>query len=147
MRAESATVKYQYAGTHGNCDTSNCAGTPKQKISFVAGWDWQDLNLTATTNYRSKMKNVQYEGDVCASKFANGTPAPNAECTLASFTSTDLSVRYNVSKNFQLFGSINNVFDKIAPLDPLTYGGMSYNPMDASGAIGRYFKAGARYQF
>ena len=32
-------------------------------------------------------------------------------------------------------------------LDPLTYGGMSYNPMDASGAIGRFFKAGVRYQF
>ncbi|MDQ1816131.1 TonB-dependent receptor [Massilia sp. CCM 9210] len=147
IRAESATVKYQYAGTHGNCDTSNCAGTPKQKISFVAGWDWQDLNLTLTTNYRSKMKNVQFEGELCASKFANGTPAPNAECTLGSFTATDLSVRYNLSKNFQLFGSINNLFDKVAPLDPLTYGGMSYNPMDASGAIGRYFKAGARYQF
>ncbi len=147
IRAESATVKYQYAGTHGNCDTSNCAGTPKQKISFVAGWDWQDLNLTLTTNYRSKMKNVAFEGDICASKFANGASAPNPECTLASFTATDLSVRYNLSKNFQLFGSVNNLFDKVAPLDPLTYGGMSYNPMDASGAIGRYFKAGARYQF
>ncbi|WP_208296752.1 TonB-dependent receptor [Massilia sp. CCM 8734] len=147
IRAESAAVKYEYAGTHGNCDTSNCAGTPKQKISFVAGWDWNDLNVTATTNYRSKMKNVGFEGDLCASKFANGSSAPNPECTLASFTSTDLSVRYNVSKNFQLFGSINNLFDKVAPLDAYTYGGMSYNPMDASGAIGRYFKAGARYQF
>ncbi|NHZ37151.1 TonB-dependent receptor [Massilia sp. CCM 8692] len=147
IRAESAAVKYEYAGTHGNCDTSNCAGTPKQKISFVAGWDWNDLNVTATTNYRSKMKNVGFEGDLCASKFANGASAPNAECTLASFTSTDLSVRYNVSKNFQVFGSINNLFDKVAPLDAYTYGGMSYNPMDASGAIGRYFKAGARYQF
>lgn len=47
----------------------------------------------------------------------------------------------------QLFASINNVTDKIAPLDPLTYGGMSYNPMDASGAIGRYFKLGGSYKF
>ena len=67
MRAESATVKYQYAGTHGNCDTSNCAGTPKDKISLVAGWDWNALNVTATANYRSDMKNVLFEGDVCAS--------------------------------------------------------------------------------
>ena len=36
VRAESATRSYQYAGTHGNCDTSNCAGTPKDKISLVA---------------------------------------------------------------------------------------------------------------
>lgn len=146
MRAESATVKYQFAGTHGNCDTSNCAGTPKDKISLVAGWDWNDLNVTATTNYRSDLKNIQFEGDACASKFADGSDAPNG-CKLASFTTVDLSARYNLSKNIQIFGSITNLFDKIAPLDPLTYGGMSYNPMDASGATGRYFKLGGRYQF
>lgn len=147
LRAESATTKYEYAGTHGNCDTSNCAGTPKDKVSVVAGWDYGALNMTATANYRSKMKNVLFEGDLCASQFANGTPAPNAKCELASFTTVDLSARYNVNKNFQVFASITNLFDKIAPLDPLTYGGMSYNPMDASGAIGRYFKVGGRYQF
>lgn len=147
LRAESATTKYQYAGTHGNCDTSNCAGTPKEKVALVAGWDKGDWNVTASANYRSAMKNVSFEGDLCASSLADGTPAPNAECRLASFTTVDLSTRYNVSKNLQLFGSITNLFDKVAPLDPLTYGGMSYNPMDASGAIGRYFKAGLRYQF
>jgi iron complex outermembrane receptor protein len=147
IRAESATTKYQYAGTHGNCDTSNCAGTPKEKISVVAAWDWNALNVTATANYRSAMKNVLFEGDLCASQLANGSPAPNADCRLASFTSVDLSARYNISKNLQVFGSINNLFDKVAPLDPLTYGGMSYNPMDATGAIGRYFKGGVRYQF
>ena len=146
LRAESATVKYQYAGTHGNCDTSNCAGTPKDKISLVAGWDWNALNVTATANYRSDMKNVLYEGDICASKFTNGADAPSG-CRLASFTTVDLSARYNVTKNLQVFGSVANLFDKIAPLDPLTYGGMSYNPMDASGAIGRYFKAGLRYSY
>ncbi|MDB5909659.1 MAG: hypothetical protein JWP34_3773 [Massilia sp.] len=146
MRAESATVKYQFAGTHGNCDTSNCAGTPKDKISLVLGWDKDVWNVTATANYRSDMKNVLFEGDLCASKFANGTDAPNG-CKLASFTSVDLSARYNLSKNLQIFGSISNLFDKIAPLDPLTYGGMSYNPMDSAGAIGRFFKVGARYQY
>ncbi|TFW32738.1 TonB-dependent receptor [Massilia horti] len=145
-RAESATTVYQYAGTHGNCDTSNCAGTPKDKISLVASWDKNDWNVTATANYRADMKNIYFEGDKCASVFADGSPAP-AGCHLASFTTVDLSARYNLTKQLQLFGSITNLFDKVAPLDPLTYGGMSYNPMDASGAIGRYFKAGARYQF
>jgi iron complex outermembrane receptor protein len=146
MRAESATVKYQFAGTHGNCDTSNCAGTPKDKISLVAGWDFNALNLTATANYRADMKNVLFVGDLCASSFANGAAAPNG-CKLPSFTTVDLSARYNLSKNLQIFGSITNLFDKVAPLDPLTYGGMSYNPMDSSGAIGRFFKIGARYQY
>ncbi|HWJ94702.1 MAG TPA: TonB-dependent receptor, partial [Telluria sp.] len=146
-RAENATTVYQYAGTHGNCDTSNCAGTPKDKVSATASWDFRSQwNVTATANYRADMKNVFFEGDKCASSFANGSPAPTG-CKLASFTTVDLSVRYNVSKQLQLYGSVTNLFDKIAPLDPLTYGGLSYNPMDASGAIGRYFKAGARYSF
>ena len=146
VRAESATVRYQYAGTHGNCDTSNCAGTPKDKISAVASWDMNDWNVTATANYRADLKNINFQGDICASQFVGGIPAPTG-CVLPSFTTVDLSARYNLSKNLQLFGSITNLFDKIAPLDPLTYGGMSYNPMDASGAIGRYLKIGARYQF
>ncbi|MGJ9417772.1 hypothetical protein ACHAC9_08415 [Massilia sp. CMS3.1] len=83
---------------------------------------------------------------MCASRLADGTDAPNG-CRLASFTTFDLSARYNMSPNLQLFAAINNVLDKVAPLDPLTYGGLSYNPMDASGAIGRYLKVGARYQF
>jgi iron complex outermembrane receptor protein len=146
LRVESATKQYQFAGTHGNCDTSNCAGTPKDKISLVAGWDLDALNVTATANYRSDMKNIAFEGAGCATKYADGSNAP-VGCKLASFTTVDLSARYNVSKNLQLFGSITNLFDKIAPLDAYTYGGMSYNPMDASGAIGRYFKIGARYQY
>jgi iron complex outermembrane receptor protein len=146
LRAESEKVKYQFAGTHGNCDTSNCAGTPKDKINFTTSWDKGDWNVTATANYRADMKNVSFAGDLCASKFADGTDAPKG-CVLPSFTTLDLSVRWSYSKNLQLFGSIANLTDKIAPLDPLTYGGLSYNPMDASGAIGRYFKVGARYQF
>jgi iron complex outermembrane recepter protein len=147
IRAESATTRYQFAGTHGNCDTSNCAGTPKDKISVNASWDpsaaW---NFSATANYRSDMKNVLFDGDLCASQLASGADAPG-NCRIASFTTVDMSARWNYSKQLQLFASVNNVFDKIAPLDPLTYGGMSYNPMDASGAIGRYVKIGASYKF
>ncbi|WP_026354087.1 TonB-dependent receptor [Massilia niastensis] len=146
LRAENATTAYQFAGTHGNCDTSNCAGTPKNKGSLVASWDRDAWNLTATANFRSEMENTRFAGDLCASQFANGAPAPTG-CRLPSFTTLDLSARYNVSKQLQLYGSVSNLFDKVAPLDPLTYGGMSFNPMDASGAIGRYFKLGARYQF
>jgi iron complex outermembrane receptor protein len=146
VRAEKSGTMFQYAGTHGNCDTSNCAGTPKDKISVNATWERDALSVSAIANYRSDMQNVRFAGDKCASQFADGSSAPG-NCRLASFTTVDLSARYKLSANWQIYGSIQNLFDKIAPLDPLTYGGLSYNPMDASGAIGRYFKAGARYQF
>ena len=146
LRAESATVQYQFAGTHGNCDTSNCAGTPKDKVNIALSWDYGNFNVTGIVNYRGPMKNVLFEGDLCASRFANGTDAPDG-CRIASFTTLDLSTRWDVSKNLQIFGSIANVLDKVAPLDPLTYGAMSYNPMDYSGAIGRFFRIGLKYQF
>jgi len=145
-RAEKNGTTFQYAGTHGNCDTSNCAGTPKDKISVNATWEREALSMSAIANYRADMANTYYAGDKCASQFANGSDAPNG-CRLASFTTVDVSARYKLNANWQVYASISNLFDKIAPLDPLTYGGLSYNPMDASGAIGRYFKIGARAQF
>jgi len=145
-RHESATTSYQYAGTHGNCDTSNCAGTPKNKVNVNASWDIGAWNFSGNLNWRDKMDNILFVGDACASTLANGQPGTK-DCEIASFTTLDLSTRFNVSKNFTLYASINNAFDKVAPLDPLTYGGISYNPMDASGATGRYFRIGASYKF
>jgi iron complex outermembrane receptor protein len=145
-RAEKNGTTFQYAGTHGNCDTSNCAGTPKDKISVNATWEREALSVSAIANYRADMANTYFAGDKCASQYANGADAPNG-CRLASFTTVDLSARYKLNAQWQVYASISNLFDKIAPLDPLTYGGLSYNPMDASGAIGRYFKIGARAQF
>jgi iron complex outermembrane receptor protein len=145
-RHEDATHVYQYAGTHGNCDTSNCAGTPKNKINATASWDIGAWNLGANVNYRDSMKNINWEGQPCASKLANGANGTK-DCMIASFSTLDMSARWNFSKQLTLTASITNVTDKVAPLDPLTYGGLSYNPMDASGAIGRYFKLGASYKF
>ena len=147
LRAESATKTYQYAGTHGNCDTSNCAGTPKNKINLMASWDLGNLNVTGNVNYREKMRNTADAASLCANTLVSGANAPNDKCEISSFTTLDLSTRYAVNKQFTLFASMNNVLDKVAPLDPQTYGGMSYNPMDASGAIGRYMKIGASYKF
>ena len=146
-RAESATKTYQYAGTHGNCDTSNCAGTPKNKVNLMASWDLGSLNVTGNVNYRDKMRNTADASSLCANTFVGGANAPNAKCEIASFTTLDMSARYAVNKQLTFFASINNVLDKVAPLDPQTYGGMSFNPMDASGAIGRYMKLGASYKF
>ncbi|MGZ3183909.1 MAG: TonB-dependent receptor [Telluria sp.] len=147
-RADSATSVVEYAGSHGNCDTSNCIGTPKDRINLSGSWDYGQWNVTAIANYRSDMTLKYTANDTaCAVTKADGSNAPNPSCVLPSFTTVDLSARYNYTKNLQFYGSITNLFDKVAPLDPLTYGSMSYNPLDYTGAIGRYFKLGARYQF
>ena len=32
-------TKYDFAGTHDNCNVTNCIGTPKDRINFGATWD------------------------------------------------------------------------------------------------------------
>ena len=146
QRTETDGTRFEYAGTHGNCDISNCIGTPKDKVNVVLTWDRGGWRVAGLLNWRSSFDNTFAKGQDCAVTFADGTPAPNG-CKIPTFWTMDLSIRWQAEKNLQVFGSIQNLFDRVAPLDPLTYGAVSYNPMDYSGAIGRFFNLGVRYQF
>jgi len=147
-RTEQDGTSREFAGTHGNCDVSNCMGTPDHKANLRATWDRNDWRLSANLNYRGPIDNTYFKNDPdgCASTFANGEDAPS-NCELASFTTVDLVFRWKPQARWEIYGSIQNVFDKQAPLDPLTYGAVSYNPLDYYGAIGRFFTLGARYTF
>ena len=148
VRTEQDGSSRDFAGTHGNCDVTNCIGTPDDRVNLNATWELAPLRLSATVNYRAPLKNTLFKNDPagCASHFANGADAPS-DCEIASFTSVDLNARWTLAKNTELFGTIQNVFDKVAPLDPLTYGAASFNPLDYSGALGRYFQVGLRHKF
>ena len=148
QRTEQEGTTREYAGTHGNCDVSNCMGTPDHKVNLRATWDRANWRLSANVNYRGPIDNTFFKDDPegCASHFANGDDAPG-DCELASFTTVDLVFRWKPQPRWEIYGSIQNVFDKQAPLDPLTYGAVSYNPLDYYGAIGRFFTLGARYSF
>lgn len=142
---EDGTV-HDYAGTHGNCDITNCIGSPKDKISYAATWDMGQWRLGANVNYRGTLENRLEKGAACAQKLANGTETPDG-CKVASFMTLDLSGGFKFSKNFELTGSIANLLDRKPATDFLTYGAIGYYPLDWSGAIGRYYKVSARYQF
>ena len=148
LREEKDGSKFNFAGTHGNCDISNCTGTPADRVNLVGSWDQGGLRVSTSINYRASLKNVRFEGDPhgCASSYANGSDAPN-DCRIASFTTVDLTLGWKATDRLELFGGVQNLFDRIAPLDPLTYGATSYNPLDHSGAVGRYFNAGVKYKF
>ena len=127
---------------------TNCVGTPDNRANLRATWERSNFRLSANVNYRGKIDNTLFKDDPegCASHFANGNDAPT-DCELASFTTVDLVFRWKPQQKWEVFGSIQNVFDKVAPLDPLTYGAVSYNPLDYAGAVGRLFTLGARYTF
>jgi iron complex outermembrane recepter protein len=138
---------HDYAGTHGNCDITNCMGSPRDKVSAAATWVLNQYRLGLNANFRGSFKNTFEQTDTsCATSLGNGNPAPNG-CRIASFTTFDLSGGYSFSKQTEVFGFISNIFKKSPPWDPLTYGAIGYNPMDYSGAIGRYFRVGLTHRF
>lgn len=146
-RTERDGTSVDYAGTHGNCDVTNCVGTPDHKLNLRASWERSNWRVSLNANYRGPIENRLFKDDPdCATHFANGNDAP-ADCELASFTTVDLVFRWKPQQRWEVFGSIQNLFDKKAPLDPLTYGAVSYNPLDYYGAIGRFATLGARYTF
>lgn len=144
---DSTGIKHDYAGTHGDCNITNCMGTPKDRVSIAATWDLGRWRVGANMNYRSSFDNKFEQSDAgCALKYLDGTDAPGG-CKVASFTTFDLSSAFKVAKNLEVFGSVQNVFNRTPPLDPITYGAIGYNPLDYSGAIGRFFRVGAKYTF
>jgi iron complex outermembrane receptor protein len=148
LRTEQDGSSREFAGTHGNCDVTNCTGTPDNRANVRFGWDRKDWRWSLNINYRGKLENTFFRGDPdgCASHFGDGSDAPRG-CELASFITFDLVARWKPAPRWEVFGSIQNMFDRIAPLDPLTYGAQAYNPLDFEGARGRFYSVGARYTF
>ncbi|NKE67122.1 TonB-dependent receptor [Ramlibacter sp. RBP-2] len=147
QRTEKDGTTYEWAGTIGNHDVTNATGTPKDRINLSVGWDVGRWKLGAVANYRGSLINKFAKDDAdCASHYANGNDAPGG-CRIASFTTVDLSVRYKLRDKTEIFGGVANVFDRIPPLDPITYGAVSYNPLDYRGAVGRFYSVGVRHQF
>ena len=135
----------QFAGTHGNCDISNCAGTPSDRVRATAAWERGPFDATLTWQWRGPMDNIASRGEDCFTPLADGS-AVNG-CRLGGFNTFDLALRWRPSARLEVFGAVMNLADRVAPLDSMTYGGISYNPLDASGAMGRFFSAGLRYRF
>jgi iron complex outermembrane receptor protein len=137
---------HAYAGTHGDCLMTNCSGSPRDRANLAVTWDYSAWRWAGNLYYRSGMSNRLEAGAPCASSLADGSDAP-AGCRISSFTTVDISVLRRIGTSTELFGSIQNVFDRVPPFDPLTYGAIGYNPLDHSGAVGRVFTLGLRHKF
>lgn len=146
-RIEADGTTFDYAGTHGNCDVTNCGGTPKNRANAGVTWSQDRWSISAVANYVGSFANTLQQGGACATTFADGTTPSPTGCRIPSFMSVDLSGKWMVLPKLELSASLQNAFDKIAPLDPTTYGAVNYNPMHFSGAVGRYFTVGVRYEF
>jgi iron complex outermembrane receptor protein len=140
-------VTLSFAGTQGNYDVSSGAGTPADRMNLIVGWARGPWNVTGTVRYVSDYMEIPYRGvpvpGGCLSALSGEL------CHVPSFTTLDLSVAYTGFTNWQIFGSIINVFNRIAPFNPAAgYGNVNYNYNYAfAGATGTQFNVGARYTF
>jgi iron complex outermembrane receptor protein len=86
-------------------------------------------------------------GLVCAVYNPDGTPY-HGDCRMPSFTTVDLVGRLSLGEHTDLGASVTNLFNRMAPFDPYTYGGLNYNPaFNQAGALGRFMTITARYRF
>jgi len=147
MRTEQDGTEMDYVGTHGNCDATNCMGTPADRVSLGITWTTGDLKIATNITYRGPLDSINFKGEEgCANHFADGSDAP-AGCKVKSFTTVDVGFRYKLDPKIEIFGAVQNVLDAVPPIDVMTYGAAGYNPLDYSGALGRYFKIGAKVNF
>ena len=141
---------FDYVGTLGNYDISSAGGTPQDRGNLIIGWTRGPWNVTGTVRYVSDYQGIQFKGDDSGCLSAQFV---SADCHVSSFTTLDLAAAYKGFKNWEIFGSVINVFNRIAPFDPATsYGPSSgnnnYNYNYAlSGATGTQFNLGARFTF
>ena len=127
---------------------TNCIGTPADRVNIGATWEYGAVRISSAVIYRGAISNKAFKDDPagCLSTYADGTDAPGG-CRVGSFTTVDLTMRWKATSQLEVFGSILNLFDKVPPLDVATYGAVSYNPLDYSGAVGRFFSLGLKYKF
>jgi iron complex outermembrane receptor protein len=140
-------LSYEYVGTHGNYDVSSGSSTPADRINVILSWQRRGWNVTGTVRYVSDYAEIPYQDtpvpEGCLSRLSS------ASCHVSSFTTLDLSASYSGFKNWQLFGSVVNVFNRIAPFNAAAaYGNINYNYNYAfAGATGTQVNIGARYTF
>ena len=137
----------QMAGTQGPYILSSGAGTPKWRASWSNTLTNGKWSATASIYYVSHlyMSVPDVTGNYsCFSTGANGGNFP-ANCTAPSFTYVDLNGSYHLTHNIDIFGGIENLFDRGPGFDPIDYAGVNYNPTyQQAGIIGRYFQLGVR---
>ena len=134
----------QWVGTQAPYILSSGAGTPRYRGTWTNGWDFGQGSLTLTTYYTSGF----------ASTGVDATGDPNAclytttYCHVASFIDMDLTGIYKVTDHLTASATIQNLLDRLPPINPADYAGTNYNPTYAqAGIIGRFFKVGLAYKF
>jgi iron complex outermembrane recepter protein len=141
--------KETYVGTLGNYNLTAGTGTFKWRGSWQNTLDFNDkFSLSATVNYVDgyDLSAEDQTGSDTAGKC--GLSAGYTPCRVKSYITTDIVGNVKVNDKFSVYLNVLNAFDKLPPIDPVTYGAYLYNTVQAgNGILGRQFRAGVKVNF
>jgi len=151
-------ISYQMVGTHGPEVISNDTGNPQDRVQAIFTWDKGPWEVATSFNWIGayNLTDPSVGQDTCAQGATNdvwflGSQPPAQFCKVQGFLDTDLSVRYNVNKQWVVRGSITNLFNQSPPVDVETYGNgfvtATNVAMYNAGIFGRTINIGATYSF
>jgi iron complex outermembrane receptor protein len=145
---QAGTPNLQYAGTQSPYNLSSGAGTPQDRASFSSTWQKGPLSLTADVYYVGAYHEYGLDvlpPGVCITT-AFGFAGNAGNCRVGSFTYANLTGSYQLNGQWQLYGTIENIADKLPPVDTPSYNAVNYNATySQAGIIGRFFRLGFKF--
>jgi iron complex outermembrane receptor protein len=146
---EPGQPRLQYAGTQSPYNLSSGAGTPQDRVTFSNTYTYGPLTFSAIAYYIGAYK--EFGSDVAPQYLCLGPAITGvgmtANCRVGSFTDIDLTGSFAITPNFSVSAMIENVADKLPPVDTPNYAGTNYNPTySQQGIVGRFFRVGLHYK-
>lgn len=122
--------------------TPGVTALPEWKATTRFSWVMDDFNVSLRWAYIDGVDNALFNpNNTSPAAIANGGDVPSID----DYNYFYLSGSYNFSDNFEIFGGVDNLFDKDPPLYT---GGFQYNTDPSTyDVIGRYFYVGAKAKF
>jgi len=145
---EQAGQNLQYAGTQSPYNLSSGAGTPQDRASLSSTWQKGPFTFTADVYYIGAYHEygLDVEGPGVCLTTAFQLAANAANCRVGSFTYGNVTASYQLNGQWQIYGTVDNVADKLPPVDTPSYNAVNYNATySQTGIIGRFFRLGFKY--
>lgn len=138
--------KETYVDTIGNYNLTAGSGTFRWRGNWQNTFTYEGTSVTGTVNYTS---GYNYSAEDQGTGYEDcGLAVSWGGCRLKSYVTFDLNLTQKVNDGLTFYINALNVFDRLPPVDPVTYGAYLYNPVQAGENIyGRRFLAGVKFKY
>jgi outer membrane receptor protein involved in Fe transport len=131
-------VAIDYAGQTGNTGTPGPAGgIPKWRGILSGTYRGEQASVGVQVRY--------VDGGILNTSFVEGVDIDNNQ--VPSRTYVDINASYRVTPNFQIFGTVDNLFNRAPPLTPNAITAPSYASSVFYDRIGRFMTVGVRANY